>query len=309
MFPAIAMRRLFMGEVVLAAVALAPCLPASAAPAAKMWIVDFSSEPYGAEVSIDGAVVCAATPCTQYVPQGRHKVSMSMTEHVTASRDVTVGPGGRKFELKLKAEPGINAEPANNGSPPDCDPWDPACRAAQHRCRSRYNRSGDTLTILSPNDLSANWRQLAPEDDMESIQRERLRDCEERYDISLVERERGLESCGHWSTMVLLQPGGRVDLLKSGPLWNPDRTSFVASQERQAVWSCAPGAGCKATKMLDECRFERWVGNHELSLVCERETEEYDEVGDPVRKVDARITCARNDAAGEWKCVRRKAKK
>lgn len=97
--------------------------PAPAPDQRKAWsageankaVVEFTSEPSGAAVLIDGAMVCQATPCSKALAVGTHRVEMNgdCVEHKTAQATVKRGGGNRVF-VKLNARrAGLEVEASN----------------------------------------------------------------------------------------------------------------------------------------------------------------------------------------------------
>ncbi|MFM8559261.1 MAG: PEGA domain-containing protein, partial [bacterium] len=67
----------------------------------KKAMVQFTSEPSGATVLVDGTVMCPSTPCSKLVPAGVVQVQMQRERYAPRTEAVTVGATGTKLEWKL----------------------------------------------------------------------------------------------------------------------------------------------------------------------------------------------------------------
>lgn len=64
-------------------------------------LVNFSSEPAGAVVRVDGTLVCQATPCTQEVKSGPHEVVMEKVRYKQARSNVDISDAQKNVSLSL----------------------------------------------------------------------------------------------------------------------------------------------------------------------------------------------------------------
>ena len=86
--------------------------------------IKFDSEPAGAEVTLDGDVVCKATPCRREVPAGRHTVAMTKDEYSPRERAVTL-EAGQNVSWTLQATFGtltVRSTPSGVGVTIDGEP-------------------------------------------------------------------------------------------------------------------------------------------------------------------------------------------